>query len=112
MQIGWHDVVGNAGVLCIVGCYLLLQLEKIDSRSLKFSLINLVGAGLILISLSVEFNLAAAMIEIFWVIISLIGVGRYWRNRLVVISPRRFNLRHYQPPDRLFPPQLGSTASR
>ncbi|MFT5261043.1 MAG: hypothetical protein ACI9J2_000396 [Saprospiraceae bacterium] len=81
MQIGWHDIVGNAGVLCIVGCYFLLQVGKIDSETLKFSLINLLGASLILISLTVEFNLAAAMIEIFWVIISLIGVGRYIQRK-------------------------------
>ncbi len=81
MQIGWHDIVGNLGVACIVGCYFLLQLGKLDSESLKFSLINLLGASLILVSLSVEFNLAAAAIEFFWVIISLIGIARYYRNR-------------------------------
>ncbi len=81
MSIGWHDIVGNLGVLCIVGCYLLLQLGKMTSEMLAFSVINLIGAALILISLSVEFNLAAAMIEIFWVMISVVGIVRYLRNR-------------------------------
>lgn len=81
MHLQWHDIVGNLGVLCIVGCYLLLQLGKLSSETLKFSLINLLGASLILISLSVEFNLAAAAIEGFWVIISLIGIVRYYLNR-------------------------------
>ena len=81
MQLQWHELVGNLGVLCIVGCYLLLQLDRLSSDSLKFSVINLLGASLILVSLSVEFNLAAAAIEGFWVIISLIGIARYFRKR-------------------------------
>lgn len=73
----WHDLVGNIGVVCILGSYLLLQLGKIDSRSLRFSLFNGAGAALIIVSLVHEFNFSAFVIEAFWLVISLLGVARW-----------------------------------
>jgi hypothetical protein len=77
----WHDLVGNAGVVCILAAYLLLQLNRLDSASLKFSLVNGAGAAMILISLVHDFNLSAVVIEVFWLAISLLGVVRGLRNR-------------------------------
>jgi hypothetical protein len=74
MNYHWYDVIGNIGVLMILGCYLLLQLNKLASSELSFSLFNGLGALLILISLSYEFNLSAFIIELFWLLISLFGV--------------------------------------
>jgi len=72
------DFVGNLGVALIIGAYLLLQLERIRSDNLWYSIANLVGAALIIISLIVNFNLSAFIIEAFWVAISLIGIWRYF----------------------------------
>lgn len=72
----WYDVAGNAGVAMIVCAYLLLQLGRAASDSLGYLLANAVGAGLILLSLSVEFNLSAFLIEAFWLAISLFGLLR------------------------------------
>jgi len=76
MTYQWHDLVGNLGVLTILGCYLLLQLERVNPRGWRFSLLNAVGAGLILISLLVEFNFSAFLVELAWFLISLFGVLR------------------------------------
>jgi len=43
--------------------------------------LNAVGAALIAVSLLVDFNLSAFLIEVFWVAISLIGIQRWWRAR-------------------------------
>ena len=77
MEYHWHDLLGNVGVVLILSAYLLLQLEKMSAHSLKFSVLNGVGALLILISLTRDFNLSALIIESFWLAISLMGVIRY-----------------------------------
>ena len=81
MSYAWHDAAGNIGVVMIVGTYLALQLERIRSTTLAYSVLNAVGATLIAISLLVDFNLSALLIEVFWVAISLIGIRRWWRVR-------------------------------
>jgi len=70
----WHDFVGNAGFLCIIGSYLWLQIGRTSGQSLGYSLVNAVGAALILVSLYYDFNLSAVLVEFFWLIISLLGL--------------------------------------
>ncbi len=79
-NFGWHDVVGLAGVIMLLGTYFALQIDRIDSRSLAYSLLNGISAVLILISLLYTFNWASFIIEIFWISISLIGIVR-WMKR-------------------------------
>ncbi len=72
----WHDFVGNLGVLCILGTYLGLQLERMNAMDYSYSIINGLGALLIMVSLYHDFNLSSFIIEVFWLLISLIGIGR------------------------------------
>ena len=76
-----YDLLGNLGVLLIILTYLLLQLQKVESDGLLYSLLNAVGAALILVSLTVDFNLSAFVVEVFWVLISLIGLVRFYQRR-------------------------------
>lgn len=77
MSYGWPDLAGNVGVGMIIVTYLLLQLGRLDGRSLIYSLLNAVGASLVIFSLVYDFNLSAFVIELFWVLISLIGIFRH-----------------------------------
>ena len=79
MNYGPLDFVGNIGVVLLVITYLMLQLSKLSSDGLAYSVLNAVGAGLIVISLLFNFNLSALVIEVFWVLISLVGIYRYFR---------------------------------
>ncbi len=81
MDYGWHDFIGNLGVAVIILSYLALQLERVDSRSYLYSMANGMGAVLVLVSLLVEFNLSAFIIETFWVLISIFGIVRRSRAR-------------------------------
>src|SRR5262245_7126905 len=72
----WYDVAGSLGVAMIVCAYLFLQLGRVASDSLRYLLANALGAGLILISLSMEFNFSAFLIEAFWLAISVVGLWR------------------------------------
>ena len=79
MSYGLVDLLGNVGVVLLIIAYLLLQLDKLSSNSLAYSFLNLIGAILIIISLLVNFNLSAFIIEVFWVLISFVGIYRYFR---------------------------------
>ena len=79
MKYGLVDLLGLIGVVLIVVTYLLLQLEKLRSNDLAYSLFNAIGASMIVLSLLVNFNLSALLMEVFWVLISLLGVYRYFR---------------------------------
>ena len=80
MKYGFTDFLGNVGVVLIIIDYLLLQLNRISSNSLSYSLLNAVGASLIIISLIFNFNLSAFLMEASWVVISLVGLSRYFRR--------------------------------
>ncbi|NKB60333.1 MAG: hypothetical protein GKS00_28840 [Alphaproteobacteria bacterium] len=60
--------------------YLLLQSGRIAATRPLFSILNALGSALILISLAYEFNLAAALVEVFWLAISLYGLVRTMRT--------------------------------
>ena len=77
----FYSFVGLPGVFLILFTYFLLQTEKMSATGFWYSFLNLTGASLILFSLMFEWNLAAALIEIFWIIISLLGLTRYFKRR-------------------------------
>ena len=76
MNLSWFDFAGFAGVVLIVAAYLMLQLNRLPSTAPIYSLLNAVGAGLVMVSLVFDFNLAAFLMEAFWFLISLIGLLR------------------------------------
>ena len=61
--MNWHDIVGTLGVCIIIVTYLLLQLERIRSDQLLYSLLNAIGASLILVSLYFDFNFPSVVVE-------------------------------------------------
>jgi hypothetical protein len=83
MDYGLMDFVGNVGVAILIVTYLSLQLEKVKSTDLSYSVLNALGAGLIVLSLIFDFNLSALIIEAFWVLISFIGIGRHFRLKSI-----------------------------
>lgn len=80
MNYQWFDFVGNVGVFLILVSYFLLQIEKIESKSVSYSLANAIGAVLIIISLCFDFNLSSFTIEVFWLLISLYGLVHIMRT--------------------------------
>jgi hypothetical protein len=86
MDYTWYDFVGNVGVIMLLAAYLLLQLNKLSSNQLSYSILNGAGAILILVSLIYEFNLSAFAIEFFWLLISIVGVIDYYRSKKGVLA--------------------------
>ena len=79
MNYGLLDFVGNVGVVVLMVTYLMLQLNRLRSDDLSYSLLNAIGASLIVVSLLVNFNFSAFLMEVFWVLISFVGIYRYFR---------------------------------
>ena len=79
-----YQVIGFMGMMFIVYAYFLLQNGTYDTHSLKFQLINLIGAILLLISLFVHFNLGSFIIEVFWIIITLYGMYKNYKKKLKI----------------------------
>jgi hypothetical protein len=75
------DLAGFIGVLLVVIAYLLLQLDRLPSSSLRFSLLNAAGSLLIIVSLVFKFNASAFLIEVFWFLISLLGLVKWFISR-------------------------------
>ena len=77
MEFTFYDFVGSIGVGLIILTYILLQTEKIRSENLSYSVLNGLGAGLIVFSLFYNFNFSAFVVESLWVLISIYGIGKY-----------------------------------
>ena len=69
------EVIGVAGFALYVINYCLLTLQKITSASSTYFALNLTAASLVLISLTHSFNLASALIQMFWIVISLVAIA-------------------------------------
>jgi len=69
-----YDISGLVGSAAIIIAYLLLQTGKIDPVNSWYSILNAAGAALIIVSLIFSWNLAAFIIETFWLIISIYGL--------------------------------------
>ena len=78
MPFAWYDIIGSVGVAIIILTYVLLQTERLKSESLLYSVLNGLGAGLIVFSLFYSFNFSAFVVEALWVVISLYGIAKYF----------------------------------
>jgi hypothetical protein len=75
------DIVGLIGSALFVGAFAYANLAK-SLNKVWFNLANLVGAILLLISLSVTFNLAAFVLEVVWGAIAAVGLALALRAKL------------------------------
>ena len=72
------NYVGILGVALVLAAYFFLTSKVLLSTSLAYSLLNLIGACLILVSLFYHWNLSSVIIEIAWISISLAGLYKYY----------------------------------
>jgi hypothetical protein len=70
--------LGLLGSALVIFAFFANQQGWLTAADRRYSLVNLAGAVLILISLYAEWNLPSAVIEAFWAAISLYGL---WRSR-------------------------------
>lgn len=75
------DAIGICGSILFIGAFIYAN-RAAALNKLLFNALNLVGAVLLLISLSVHFNLAAVLLEGAWAVIALGGVVTALRARV------------------------------
>jgi len=81
-SITFLGIVGLFGVGLYIGIYILLRLEILRGGSFPHSLLSLIGASCVLLSLTENFNLSSAIIQSTWIVISILGLGRlYFINK-------------------------------
>ena len=76
----WSDFIGNIGVLLLVGTFALLQFDKINAKGFWYSFNNLIVAILLLVNLYYKPNISAIAIEVFWIMLSLIGLYNWYKR--------------------------------
>ncbi len=86
MTLDWANVVGLLGSVIFIGAFVYANAAK-QLDKLRFNLANLIGAVLLLWSLSVHFNLAAFMLEAAWAMIALLGLIAAVRQRRADRNP-------------------------
>jgi membrane-bound ClpP family serine protease len=67
------DVIGIAGVISLLSAFYLLQTKRVAFDDYAYLCLNALGALLIIVSLVVDFNLSAFIIEVAWAAISFFG---------------------------------------
>ena len=81
MNLQWYDWVGILGTLMILGAYALLQARRLHGNGIVYQLLNLFGAGGVLVSLWDRFNPSVFVLELAWVAISAYGIARSFKAR-------------------------------
>ncbi len=72
--VSLFDVVGVTGFCLYVMNYTLLTLHRLTSHSIAYFVINWLAAACVLFGLMAAFNLAAALIQLFWIVISTVAI--------------------------------------
>jgi hypothetical protein len=81
MNLAWYDWVGLAGTLMVLAAFFLLQAGRVSGTGIVYQLLNLFGAGGVLLSLLGTFNVSVFLLEFTWVLISGYGIVRSFKSR-------------------------------
>jgi len=91
LSLEWYDWVGVFGTLMVLGAFFLLQDGRLSGTGIVYQLLNLFGAGGVLVSLLGKFNVSVFLLEVTWVAMSAYGIARSWKAR-------QFKARQARPP--------------
>ena len=73
--------IGLFGVVLVLLAYGLYAIGKLQSTDWRYPLLNMVGTTGILISLLYAWNLPSFVMQVCWIILSLIGLARIFRSK-------------------------------
>ncbi len=74
------NVAGGLGSICILVAF-AYQTARNAAPDVLSNLLNLIGATLLAVSLTITFNLPVLLLEISWAVIALFGLVRALRTR-------------------------------
>ena len=77
-----YSVIGILGVALYMGAYALLQTGYLRGSGYAYTILNMLAATCVAISLIEAFNLSSLLIQASWITISIVGLSRmYLINR-------------------------------
>ena len=79
MTFDFANIIGMTGSGMMIIAYAYSNMAKRLNFTL-FNLLNLVGALLLIYSLTVHFNVASMTLEVAWALIALIGLAKALRK--------------------------------
>lgn len=82
-DLSFYEILGLAGAALYLLSYVLTALDKLPSNAPGYYVAKLLASALVAISLLEQFNLASAIIQSFFFLVSLLGIVRHLhlRNR-------------------------------
>ena len=81
MNLQWYDWIGILGTLMVLAAFFLLQARRLHGNGIVYQLLNLFGAGGVLVSLWDRFNPSVFVLELALVAISAYGIVRTFKAR-------------------------------
>jgi hypothetical protein len=75
------NIIGMIGSTLMVIAYAYSNMAR-QMDFVLFNALNLVGALLLIASLTVHFNMASMALEIVWALIAIFGLTRLWLRRV------------------------------
>ncbi|MGH1331011.1 MAG: CBU_0592 family membrane protein [Paracoccaceae bacterium] len=79
--LGLAETIGVIGFIAYVANYLMLTFRIIPPAGIAYFCVNVCAASMVLTGLSASFNMASALIQGFWIVISLVGIALRLRER-------------------------------
>ena len=70
-------IIGFVGMICVVLAFRKVTTGAWHGQGVRFNVVNLIGAILLLISLCIHFNAGSFVIELFWIWISVSALRKH-----------------------------------
>lgn len=83
------QLIGLCGFIFYIGSFGAVQLGRMSGNGIAFSAANVAAAVCVGISLTVDFNLASALIQGSWIVMGLVGIGLRMRMRVRAAQIRK-----------------------
>jgi hypothetical protein len=70
----FYEIIGWLGTILILSAYFLVSIKKISSDSMVYQLLNLLGAGGVVVNSFVHRAIPSVGLNVVWLIIAIYGL--------------------------------------
>ena len=87
LSVNAANYIGFAGSFCIVAAFAYANTAT-QMNKLVYNIVNFIGAALLAVSLTVNYNLPTLVLEFVWMAIALYGIAMaLWRRKVAGETP-------------------------
>jgi len=70
------EIAGWFGAVCVLGAYVLLTMKRLDSDTVAFQLLNVVGAAGFIVNTAWHGAIPSTVLNIIWCGVGLVALAR------------------------------------